>query len=102
MKQDREWKRFVTHARKTVKQMQDSAVTLVIGPDILNPPDIDFLLQIGASVLMEKPLLVVVPEGRTLPPKLERIADRVIVADYKDGERIQEAIKRFMTDFGLQ
>ena len=68
MKDDPEWKRFEQHARKTVQKISESTVTLVIGPDISTPLDIEFALQIGASVLLEKPLLVVLPEGRTLPP----------------------------------
>jgi hypothetical protein len=88
--------------REVIPKMRDSAITLVIGPDFAGSQfDVDFAVQIGASVLLEKPLLVVVPKGRVLPPKLVTIADRIIEMT-DDDAATGEAIRQFMTDFARQ
>jgi hypothetical protein len=53
-------------------------------------------------VLLEKPLVLVVPEGRTIPPKLGRIADRIITVDLETEtgrQRVEDEMRRFFTDF---
>jgi hypothetical protein len=102
---DAEWRRFEKHVRETlVPKMAESETVLVISPDF-GTFDVEFALQIGASVLLEKPLLVVLPEGRVMPPKLERIADRIITVDLlseRGPQHIQDELKRFFTDFRKQ
>jgi hypothetical protein len=99
----KEWKRHADRLRKElIPKMRDSAVTLIIGPDLERSDfDIDFAVQIGAAILLEKPLLVVVPEGRVLPPKLAAVADRVIVLR-EEKAATQDEIRQFMIDFAKQ
>ena len=98
----RDWKKFETSIRRDmIPQMKGSSTVLLIAPDIGADFDVRFAVQIGATVLLEKPLLVILPKGRTPPPKLERIADRIIHADPGDAH-VQDEIKRFMADFGKQ
>jgi hypothetical protein len=55
-------------------------------------------------VLLEKPLVLVVPEGRTVSP-LERIADRISTVDleFEAGrQRVEDGMRRFFTDFAKQ
>ena len=57
------------------------------------------------SVLLEKPLVLVVPEGRTVPPKLERIADRISTVDLESEagrQRVEDEMRRLFTDFAKQ
>lgn len=58
-------------------------------------------LELGAMILMGKPLVLVVEPGATLPPKLTLIADRIIEADL-DTEagrlKLQEGIKAFLEE----
>ena len=56
-------------------------------------------------MLLEKPLVLVVPEGRTVPPKLERIADRISTVDLESEagrQRVEDGMRRFFTDFAKQ
>jgi hypothetical protein len=106
MRSSTEWRRFERDIRENmIPKMRDSAKVLVIAPDISSEFDVAFAVQIGASVLLEKPLIVVVDEGRTVPPKLERIADRIVYADLKTTfgrQRVEQEMLRFFDDFGKQ
>lgn len=104
---DPSWKRFERDMRTDmIPKMKDSASVLVIAPDLSSQDfDVVFALQIGASVLLEKPLVVVVDGSRVLPPKLERLADRIIRADLSTEfgrEQVQQEMTRFFADFGKQ
>jgi hypothetical protein len=101
---DPEWKRFEDRIRKRmIPEMESSATTLMIAPDASNPSfDVQFAVQIGACVLLEKPLLVLAIAGRPMPPKLERIADRIIYVESTDDPSIKDQIAQFMRDFGKQ
>jgi hypothetical protein len=106
-KRNDEWTRFERHVRETlVPKMAESETVLVISPEF-GDFDVEFALQIGASVLLEKPMLVVLPVGRTIPPKLQRLADRIITVDLLDDaeaaqKQIQSELKQFFTDVRKQ
>jgi hypothetical protein len=103
---DPRWRQFEADVRKNlIPQMRDSANVLMIAPDISSDFDVRFALQIGASVLLEKPLVLVVDGDRTVPPKLERIADRIIRADLSTPfgrQQVEREMHQFFTDFGKQ
>ena len=54
--------------------------------------DIQYMIQIGASVLLNKPfLLMVSPDAQDkIPPKLRAIADRIIVVSMDDVDTAAE------------
>lgn len=56
--------------------MASSAYVMAIAAD--DDPDPKQALEIGYAVLLDKPIIVVVPAGRQGPPGLERIAHRVV------------------------
>jgi hypothetical protein len=82
-------------------KMRESATVLVLAPTV-GKFDVQFAVQIGAAILLEKPLLVIMPTGQTVAPKLARIADRIIYTDGPGDPRTQDDIKKFMDDFGKQ
>jgi hypothetical protein len=92
--------------KRLIPKMEESASVLMIAPNMSEKFDIEFALQIGASILLEKPLILLVHSGRTIPPKLRAIADRVIVSDLDpvsmNAADIQDQIKQAITDFGDQ
>lgn len=92
--------------KRLIPKMRDSSNVLMLAPDVKAEFDISFALQIGACILLEKPLILVVHPGRQIPPKLRAIADRVIEADLNglpmDDVKIQEQIRQAMVDFGKQ
>jgi hypothetical protein len=102
-----EFKTWATDMRRRlIPKMRDSQSVLMLAPDMKADIDIGFALQIGACILLEKPLILVVHPGRQIPPKLLAIADRIIEADLNglpmDDARIQEQIKQAMQDLGKQ
>ena len=91
---------------RLIPNMRDSANVLMIAPKMSGKFDIEFALQIGASILLEKPLILLVDRSRTIPPKLRAIADRIIETDLDDmtmdSEAIQKQLKQAFDDFGKQ
>lgn len=78
---DPEWHRHAEHFRTEVlPQIKASATVLTIVPRSKDG-DIQLMLQIGAAVLLDKPIVLVVFEKREVPPRLARIADKIIEAD---------------------
>ena len=95
-----------TMRARLIPKMRDSASVLMIAPDMNTSFDIEFALQIGASILLEKPLILLVHQGRSIPPKLRAIADRIIETDLDqmtmDSDAIQKQLKQAFDDFGKQ
>lgn len=86
---------WIAHVRKTLLPMLDeSAICAVLGPDV-GSVDVKIAVELGAMILMEKPILVIALPGRRVPDKLRMVADDIVYADpmSEDGQRqIQEAI----------
>jgi hypothetical protein len=53
---------------------------------VTGKPDAKFCVELGMAIMLDKPVIVVVAPGSVLPKKLNRVADRVIVADITTGE----------------
>lgn len=91
---------------RLIPNMKDSASVLMIAPRMEGKFDIEFALQIGASILLHKPLILLVHRGSTIPPKLRAIADRIIETDLDnitmDVAEMQQQIRQAITDFGKQ
>lgn len=93
-----EWERFVDHTRKhTITAMDESAFVVSIVPKSTDV-DIKYAVELGAAIMMEKPIMAVVLPGARIPPKLRLIADLVVETDLDTDEGQQEliaAIKAF-------
>jgi hypothetical protein len=88
---DPEWTAFVENVREgTLKGIESSAAVISIAPG--GEPDIKFAVELGLSIMLDKPLIIVALPGRPIPDRLRRIADRVVEADV-DVEEGQAAIK---------
>ena len=101
------YKRWADDMRaRLIPKMRDSAHVLMIAPKIGEKFDIDFALQIGSCILLEKPLILLVDPSRTIPPKLRAIADRIIEANLDDvtmdAPEIQRQLRQAMADLGKQ
>src|SRR5215471_6828898 len=97
-KQDRAWRDYSDRFRREVMpKILDSAMFLSIHSD--DPKfDVQQATQLGAALLLDKPLLLVVPRGRVLGEHLRRAADIVIddwdASDANAQERMAEAFVR--------
>src|SRR3954471_7136654 len=103
---DPEFERFQRDVRtKLIPRMRDGAVVTMIAPDISAEFDVYFALQVGAALVLEKPIVLIADRSRTLSPKLERLADRIINVDFADpdwAEKSREELEQFFKDFGKQ
>lgn len=93
-----EWKEYARDAQENlVPKIQDSAVTAMLYSD---PPDAKLAIELGYSILLDKPLLVMVAPGQRIPEHLCRIADGVIeYGDLKDPKtmaRVQAEMTRVL------
>lgn len=96
------WERFVAYQREhTVKAMTDSAFVMSLVPGE-GQFDIKFAVETGMAIMLDKPILAIATPGAKVPPKLARVADRVLYVDIdtEDGRRqVEEAIKGMSDDF---
>lgn len=94
--EDREWEEFVRNAREhSIKQIEASAMVMSLVPD--DDFDVKFALELGAAIMLDKPLIVIVVPGRRVSEHLRRVADEVVEVDIdtEDGqERLQAALRR--------
>ena len=74
---DPQVQRWVAHVRHQVLPMiERSALSAIVTPS--GEPDIKIAVELGLSILLDKPLLVMVAPGQHVPAALRRAADRVI------------------------
>src|SRR5262245_37075631 len=102
---DDEFRRWADDKRRRlIPKMRGSDNVLLLAPNLSAKFDIEFALQIGAAILLEKPLVLVVQSGRTVLPKLRAIADKIIEMDLDDSNdpAVQERIRQALTELGKQ
>jgi len=84
-KEDRAWRDYSRQFRREVlPKLLDSAVFLSIGTDVGNL-DVRQATELGAALLYDKPILLVVPKGRTIGERLRRAAD-IVIDDWDANE----------------
>lgn len=73
-------------------RMKDSALTIQLVPG--DDPDPKIAVELGYTILLDKPPILVVPHGRSVPERLRRAADRIF--DYDDldlAEKLTQAVE---------
>jgi hypothetical protein len=97
-KQDRAWRDYSNRFRREVlPKLLESAIFMSIGSEVGNF-DVQQATELGAALLMGKPILIVIPRGRTIGAQLRRAADEIIddwVAGTPESEeRMLAAMRR--------
>ena len=81
-----------------VPKLRDSFATISIVPEEAGIGDIKFALELGLTLMLDKPLVLAVVPGRRVPARLQRAADEIVEFDESDmqgtGARIRAAIDR--------
>jgi len=100
-KPDKAWRDYsVRFRREVLPKILDSSMFLSIGTNT-GDFDVQQATELGAAMLLDKPVLLVVPPGRTISTRLRRVADVVIdnwdPADPVAQERLADALKRLKT-----
>jgi len=90
---------------RVLTMLDDSAVSMAL----LSPPftlerlDVSQALEIGASLLLGKPLILCVSAGTECPPGLVKAADAIVEMDEpvdspSNQERLRDAVKGVLGD----
>jgi hypothetical protein len=90
-----EMQEFLRHAQEDMfPKLQNSVMTFAIFDE--NKVDAKIALELGATILFDKPLIVVADKNKLIPARLLRIADAVIdIEDWKNNpEKAREIITR--------
>jgi len=79
--EDREsWDQFVDHFRRdALHKMDESAFVASIVPN--KGFDVKFAAELGAAILLNKPILAIVMPGTEVSDKLRQVADEIVEAD---------------------
>lgn len=84
----REWadtQEFEEFARDALENMvpamAKSSYVIATAPPTGSKADIKQAVEIGMAILMDKPLIVIAPDGRVIGERLLRIADAVVKGD---------------------
>jgi hypothetical protein len=89
---------FYRQAREGLfPKMKDSALSITIVGD----PDPKLCMELGAAILFDKPIVVIVPEGKKLSANLSRVASAVVQGDVRQPkvkQRLQDAILRVIAN----
>jgi hypothetical protein len=72
---------YFDHAqREMFPRMKSSAFCI----SIIGEPDPKLCMEIGAAIMFDKPILVILPRGRNLPLSLRTIAHKVVEIESDD------------------
>lgn len=94
---DKQWDDFVAAARKNaVAKIAESAITICLSPPgPVDDFDVKQALELGASILLDKPIIIVRPAGRPIRPGLHRVASHVVEMEHDiDLEAGQDELQR--------
>lgn len=81
-----------------VPKVKGSSVVVSLVPNPESITDMKFAVELGVSVMLDKPIIAVVAPGRPVPKKLEAVADLLIEGDIADPlvrMAIVEAIDKY-------
>lgn len=61
---------------RVMPMIAESAMTVSLVP--LGPADVKFAVELGLSIMLDKPLVMVIAPGQEMPPKLRVVADYIV------------------------
>lgn len=84
-------------------KVEESALTVSLVPGDAHrydEGDVKFWVELGASIMMNKPIIAVVFPGQSVPERLRRVADEIVEVDEEMGpessDRMQAAMERIL------
>lgn len=89
----REW--LLRVQRELPRKIEQSAIVCSLVPK--DGPDAKFAVELGMAIMLDKPIMLVVPPGTHVPEHLARVADDIVegALDAKEtARRIDEACHR--------
>jgi hypothetical protein len=98
IRDDPEFQDWEAHVRNdVVPKIARSAMTVSLAPS--GEADIKFAVELGLSIMLDKPIILVREPGQVLPAKLLQVADDVVVVNWRSNPEetrvaIADAIER--------
>lgn len=81
-----DWENFKAHVKENlIPQIEGSSLFVTIVPS--GEVDIKFAIELGLSIMYDKPLIAVIPPGRKISEKLARVVDRFVEFDVNDASQ---------------
>lgn len=95
--QDEEWREFVRAVHTdALPKIEQSAYVASLIPT--GTPDVKFAVELGLSIMLDKPILAIALPGANVPAKLALVADEIVEGDIATAAgqmAIQQGIKSF-------
>ena len=98
----REWERDVRE--HLIPKLNDSAITISLAPS--GDPDVKYAVELGMSIMMDKPIMLVIAPGQKVPRKLRQVADKIVAIDIRsprwqelEGAKMTAAVESMMRKF---
>jgi hypothetical protein len=95
-----EWHDFVGQVRTgLIPLLKGTACTVSVVPQ--GSLDVKFAVELGMSIMLDKPIIAVVQPGTKVPERLVRVADRIIEGDARTPEgaaKIQKAVQGVLAE----
>ena len=92
--------RWMRRTRDKLPEMIDSSRAVIsIVPENGMKTDVKFAVELGFSIMLNKPIVAVIRPGSHVPDKLVRVADEIIECDMEteaDREKLAASIADFM------
>jgi hypothetical protein len=89
------WKRNVQ--TNLIPKLEGSSSVVSIMPQ--GEPDVKYAVELGLSIMMDKPIILVVAPGTKVPAKLALVADDIVEADWA-GENMEKTRDAIMAAIG--
>ena len=89
------WARHVRE--ELVPKLRGSAASVSLIPR--GDVDVKFAVELGMSIMLDKPIIAIVTPGTPIPDRLARVADVILEGDLTDptfGDRIQAAVTKVL------
>lgn len=96
--EEREFQKVVNEG--LVPKLKQSAVCISLMPPEGMELDAKFCVELGAMIMLDKPIITLVTPGEKVPPKLALISDHIVEADLRTNEG-QKTFQQFLSDLGI-
>jgi hypothetical protein len=98
LESDPEFARFARAVKNDlVPKLNASEITVSLCPTDPTALDVKYAVELGFSILLDKPIILCVAPGQVIPDHLVRVADRIVEYDRADPagsqDRLQAAIE---------
>lgn len=93
---DKEWERYADRVLgDLIPKLRDSAVVVSLVPR--GRADVKLAVELGFSIMLDKPIIAVVQPGTPIPAKLMAVADAVIEGSANDPT-LQDRLRVALTE----